>query len=43
MEFIKKVILKSVIKQVRKTAQAAAGTASHWGMYQPEEPKKLLR
>lgn len=43
MGFIKKMILQSVVKQVKKIAQSAAGTASHWGMYQPEEPKKMLR
>lgn len=39
MEGFKKIILKNIAVQIKKTAQAAAGTTSYWGMYQPEEPE----
>ena len=39
MEELKKLILKNIAEQVKKTAQIAAGTTSHWNMCQPKEPK----
>lgn len=39
MKRLKNLLLTNIVKQVLKTAQLAAGTSSHWGMYQPKEPK----
>ncbi len=39
MKRLKNLLLTNIVKQVLKTAQFAAGTSSHWGMYQPKEPK----
>lgn len=39
MKGLKAIILKDIAEQIKKIAQAAGGTTSYWGMYQPEEPK----
>lgn len=38
MEVLKTIILKNIAEQIKKTALAAVGTTSYWGMYQAEEP-----
>lgn len=40
---IKKILLTAVAKQVKNTAKVAAGAASIWGAYQPQEPKSLKK
>lgn len=43
MKELKHKILKDIVEQIKKTAQIAAGTTSHWNMYQPKEPKVIER
>ncbi|WP_312812002.1 cyclic lactone autoinducer peptide [Sedimentibacter sp.] len=43
MEELKYLILKNIAEQIKKTAQASAGTTSFWNMYQPKEPKVIER
>lgn len=40
---IKVTIAKSVKAIVGHMAKAASGSASHWGAYQPKEPKALKK
>lgn len=39
MKNIKKTLLSFAAKQIRNTANSAAGATSYWGTYQPIEPK----
>ena len=41
MEGLKKILLKNIAEQIKKTAQIAAGTTSHWNMHQPKEPNNI--
>lgn len=40
---IKKILLSTVANQVKNAAKVAAGAASVWGTYQPQEPKTLKK
>lgn len=39
MKRLKDLLLAIIVNQVRMTTQLAASTSSHWGMYQPKDPK----
>ncbi len=41
MKGLKHLILKNIVEQIKKTAQTAASTTSHWNMHQPKEPKRV--
>ena len=38
---LKKDVLLLLSKVIKTTAISAAGSTSHWGMYQPKEPKSF--
>lgn len=38
---LKKEVLRLLSKAIKTTAISAAGSTSHWGLYQPKEPKNI--
>lgn len=40
---LKKNAAKAIKSVTQKMAKEACGSASHWGVYQPKEPKKVKK